>query len=569
MRIVAISDCRTTTGEQIERLFEREKPDLLLYGGDDVARFGPVPDEVYVEAGVMHLRTVAGEAPPAEDMFQSKYWGVPDAFWERASFGFSASLSARIRARALSRAGPSRERRHGPHVIRGEQWTFEVIRWFHSRPAINWSPLASRIPHGIAGVLGNDCVPADAWVLQQPGCHDLHTKPMLLPGLAIIGLAGAPARDGEGRGLLLYDEEAAAAHLARQLAACGNRDVILVSHAPPLEILDLAVRHGIENIGSRAVRDLVDAGRVAIVVCGHVHREGGKTQRITPDCAVVNVACHDDAHAALRYAVIEVETGYFDITHHELPNEGLHQISGIGPKLAEQLRSAGIREISQLAALGREEVTVLLGPRRGPQMQAHARSLLRGLPVSVGGRPSPPEPVIYLDVETSHDVQDDPWLIGLLFPDGRFEQMQALDRDDHPAHLQALDARLKAYPGHTFMQWGSFDRIALEKAYARCGLPSPGWLEKHRWLDACVWLRQHVALPIHSLALRVVCRYFDYEVRHPHLSGMTVGVWYSRYRDEGADFDVPAVREYNEDDVRALAHVVAAACRLGAAETSG
>lgn len=43
---------------------------------------------------------------------------------------------------------------------------------------------------------------------------------------------------------------------------------------------------------------------------------------------------------------------------------------------------------------------------------------------------------------------------------------------------------------------------------------------------------------------------------------MTVGFWYTRYRDDGVDFDVGTAAEYNEDDVRSLAHIVAAASRI-------
>lgn len=43
---------------------------------------------------------------------------------------------------------------------------------------------------------------------------------------------------------------------------------------------------------------------------------------------------------------------------------------------------------------------------------------------------------------------------------------------------------------------------------------------------------------------------------------MTVSSCYPRYRDDGVDFDVGTAAEYNEDDVRSLAHIVAAVSRV-------
>src|SRR5437764_532389 len=135
MRILAVSDLRVHSVKLLEQVAEEVAPDLVLYAGDDVVRFGPGPN--------------------------------------------------------------------------------------------SWSPLARRVPLGLAGVIGNDCAHEHVLALHQPGCHDLDREPLLLPELAVLGLGGAPADEDDpayvARGLTLYTRRAAKAQLERQFEAAGRR----------------------------------------------------------------------------------------------------------------------------------------------------------------------------------------------------------------------------------------------------------------------------------------------------------------------------------------------------------
>ena len=52
MRILALSDVRTQPMAMLVRAVEQHRPDLILYGGDDVQRFGEVSQRAVAEAAV-------------------------------------------------------------------------------------------------------------------------------------------------------------------------------------------------------------------------------------------------------------------------------------------------------------------------------------------------------------------------------------------------------------------------------------------------------------------------------------------------------------------------------------
>jgi Icc-related predicted phosphoesterase len=67
---------------------------------------------------------------------------------------------------------------------------------------------------------------------------------------------------------------------------------ILVSHCPPLDCLDNAgyvIGKGSVHIGSRCLREYIEKHQPKLVICGHVHEDGGKEARIG-NTRVVNVA---------------------------------------------------------------------------------------------------------------------------------------------------------------------------------------------------------------------------------------------------------------------------------------
>ena len=53
---------------------------------------------------------------------------------------------------------------------------------------------------------------------------------------------------------------------------------VLISHSPPKGILDRSSRG--QNLGSEAVRQLIERQSPILVVCGHIHESSGKTDKL-------------------------------------------------------------------------------------------------------------------------------------------------------------------------------------------------------------------------------------------------------------------------------------------------
>lgn len=468
MRILAVSDLRVQSIRLLEQVAGMVNPDLILYGGDDVVRFGP-----------------------------------------------------------------------GPH---------------------SWSPLASRTRYGLAGVIGNDCTRDHAAALGQPGCHDLDRTPLVVEGLAILGLGGAPADEAGAIGYTLYTREQAREQLRRQLAEIGDRPVLLVSHTPPHGILDLAIRFGVDHIGSTAVREFLRQRQVRGVVCGHVHSKGGRIDTVGRKL-VVNVASHDRAGSSLMYSVLDWDGRSLRAeVRGILAGEEVQRVPGVGWWTAAKLEKAGIRTMSDLLAGDGREVAIAVGAAStARRMRAAARAQSTGVPVLLS--PSEPFPgnAVAVDVETSFDRQNDPWLVAFRpFGGTRVRQIEELDAARHREHLVRVDKALSIFVGNRFVRWGTFDRAALERGYRAVDLAPPSWLREDVWFDACSWMKRVVALPAGANGLKHIGEHLGYKFAHPKLDGMLVGQWYTLYRDKGERFDVPKVRAYNRDDVAGLEHVVRA-----------
>src|ERR1700690_1577158 len=56
MRIFAVSDWRVQSLDLLSRIVERERPDVILYAGDDLRRVCCVKDEILLQVGDIFLR---------------------------------------------------------------------------------------------------------------------------------------------------------------------------------------------------------------------------------------------------------------------------------------------------------------------------------------------------------------------------------------------------------------------------------------------------------------------------------------------------------------------------------
>lgn len=168
--------------------------------------------------------------------------------------------------------------------------------------------------NGLCAVAGNDDPPACRDLIAGQHVYAVHSCALVLGRFAVVGAEGAPLfqNDTEHRnmGHLLYPERVLALQMKRwRTSALANKKLIIVSHAPPFGVLDFPARYGTRSIGSRPLREFLEAAANSLLcVCGHVHRCGGQCAR-AGNCVVVNAASHDSPGDAGKVAIIDVRNG--------------------------------------------------------------------------------------------------------------------------------------------------------------------------------------------------------------------------------------------------------------------
>jgi len=452
------------------------------------------------------------------------------------------------------------------------------IERFHPSPRDNaFERIASYARYGLCAVVGNDELPAVGKLLSGKSVFNVHSAPAKLGNYAVLGVEGAPYRsDLEALGYCRSEREIEV-HLRRQRRSVGRASLIILSHAPPEGILDLAVRFSLDkkprSIGSRALRKFLKAHRsVALVVCGHVHRCGGMHKR-TCGTTVVNAANHDDDAAASRFAVIDLGLRTQPkVEWREI--RGVSTLPGIGPTSSDRLRAVGIRTVEELAAAPAALVRRTIGGLGRPPevVHARARAIVEGRPILLRRPEFPARPRVFLDIETDFR-QTYIWLIGLCVGDGgEYHDFFAESPGDEKAILLDFLRFMEGHPETDILTCSGsrFDERTMRSRLSSHGLPTALC---DRMIDLGPAIRRAVALPIKSERVKDVGRFFGYRYKHPDLDGLDVALLYGgsyrgtkharRRRELGRK-----LREYNEDDVRCMPFILAAIERLSESEAS-
>jgi len=572
----------------VTRLIERTSPDLVLYAGDDVERLGPLPDCARLNIAAEAIED-AESREPEDPLFKAfGFWSGRSSLlakpcrvkpWDAFKQDLEGSAApgrtvrlpdgTRVLALQIGEQGRLRNTEQAQEYLAGlnplgsrmsfrhaasRLWCMWIAR--RPKPPSRLHRALDAVPLGLAGVLGNDCHPIYTHILRAPGRQNLHESPMTVGDLAILGLQGSPAG---GIGYILSSDEERREHLEAQLATTSDLPCLLVSHTPPEGVLDEARRFGPDHIGCRVVRDVIEHNpRLVGLVCGHVHREGGKAERLE-ECLVVNVASHDHEGAPLRYALLRWEDGALhldELNLEPITTTRTSWIWNIGEVREAKLTASGIGNIGEVVQAQEGVIEAVLGGPTGRLIRHQARAQMFGHPVVFAREPFP-DPLIYLDVETSDDTKDDPWLIGVLLPDEQeVRQLVELDAARHGDLFTQLGELVDEWPEAPIASWTTFDWTSIRKAHERLGLSLPPWMQKACWLDLPAAIRKRLALHSPNYRLKTVGSFLGYPWPPKEVDGAMVGWWYRRWRDEGIDFDIEVVKRYNVHDVKAMRFIV-------------
>ena len=130
---------------------------------------------------------------------------------------------------------------------------------------------------------------------------DLHGRGVLIQNVGFMGLgAGTPS---PFRTPWEIDDEEAERCLQKGFSEIAEAPFkVLVSHPPPRGT-DLDRSRGHAHVGSAPVRRFIDAGRVGLCVCGHIHESAGL--QVIGQTPCVNLGPFKSGH----YARVTIEDG--------------------------------------------------------------------------------------------------------------------------------------------------------------------------------------------------------------------------------------------------------------------
>jgi Icc-related predicted phosphoesterase len=180
--------------------------------------------------------------------------------------------------------------------------------------------LACNARYGLVAVIGNDDEAIARLRIRGEKVYNLHDTWLRIGSFLLIGLEGSTSGLGPS-GIYLEGDVKLILELAQGMLRTQQDRLIIISHTPPRGVLDRAMRFGDEAIGSMALRDfLEECDNVTLVICGHVHRCGGKYEKLD-NVTVANVSSHDSPfdRANLAWIVLD-ETGVLEVKMMTLPS---------------------------------------------------------------------------------------------------------------------------------------------------------------------------------------------------------------------------------------------------------
>lgn len=357
MRIIAFSDYRTQSLEELLKFFIsiEPKPDVILYAGDDINRFG-YPKKGLKDALKDHKVRCNYGHNCNEDFClveHDSYPYVPNTFFfsiksvkkKEYNETFIKTKIVKevlkdgkgVQAYPFDIYGKDGEVLNLSEIIENlnKKCTIyfdkdgnQVYGYIYTYPKAHILEELSNFSHeGVCAVLGNDDDHSYKEIIQSKKVFNVHDKPFILKDFAIIGLEGA-SDEIKPVGGIGYSQEEIREHLEDlwskrrkkylirnhqstpypsdlEFSKANEKEIILLSHTPPFGVLDFSMRFGERNIGSKALREFLEDKDVLLNICGHSHLNGGKEEDFE-DVRVVNVASHDSLFDPANIAVIDI-----------------------------------------------------------------------------------------------------------------------------------------------------------------------------------------------------------------------------------------------------------------------
>lgn len=409
--------------------------------------------------------------------------------------------------------------------------------------------LAAHCEYGLGAVIGNDCQPSDRDFISGRKVFELHSSPMEVDDWKIIGLEGG-TREGELElGYVLYNGEEIQEHLLKQMGDTPGERLIVVSHVPPSGCLDEGLRFGMRSAGSPALRAFIEEYQPKLVLCGHVHSQGGKWEQIG-DTMVVNAASHDHQGAralGLRITILEdgVSCHLFDDRDFSLT-----LLNGLGAKFRKDLGFFEVSTLDELLDPKNRDAVFAVGGKLAHKWLRHA-DVIASKKSYAQQRIEIPDNSIFFDIETDQSCSCI-WLIGAFQSSGGFTSFLEKRSGMLRENISLFINYLKKHDPPALVSYGPFDLMVKQYMTDE----DREYFESIPWIDLLQEVRKSVFLPVSGNKLSTISIALGYEPTFPELTGLEVGCSYSRFLNRGIEPDWEMLLKYNEDDVMAMPFIV-------------
>jgi predicted RecB family nuclease len=251
----------------------------------------------------------------------------------------------------------------------------------------------------------------------------------------------------------------------------------------------------------------------------------------------------------------------------------LSLLSGITETERQGHRSKGIFTVTQLSYTFR--------PRRAPKGAKNPASphyfalqalAIRENTVYVHGTPRFPESKtqVYLDIEGLPD-NESYYLIGaLVVSEGKeiFHSFWADDESQESGIFSQFVEAVSQWADFRILHYGRYETVGLKRMRTR----SPESLHAkidvilERATNVLSVIHPHVYFPVYSNGLKDIGRSLGFEWAHENITGLQATVWRENWnKTKAPDIKAQLVR-YNQDDCRALKHVVESIGKLISSE---
>jgi len=169
------------------------------------------------------------------------------------------------------------------------------------------------------------------------------------------------------------------------------------------------------------------------------------------------------------------------------------------------------------------------------------------------------------DVELHFDIEGDPmigveYLHGLLIREGGKETYKAFTAenpaDEGRAWLEFCDF-IQGYAGAPIYHYGWYELDAIRRLSAKYGVSAKAAaaLDPANMIDLNRVVQRCVIFPLYFYSLKDVAKHLGFRWRAADASGANSVLWFQEWCDKGDRALFQKIMDYNEDDVRATAHL--------------